>query len=322
MKKKLLISTLIVILILSMSMALLVGCGNKKPNFGEQTVGAVKPTDAQIVAEINSGMSAYDMLQAGMKNYYNADVAISAYNGNVATKVGPITINQLVESSKIRIGKGDADGNNANKAKYFADNKSYSIAANLYEKMVITPDEIKYINAKKGDTSHKDKSEWGQGWSVKNWNTVENDFDDVKALAEAKSNNPTILWMYDLQKDYVLSEGTKAPVLKDGVYTFTLNFDPVKSTANYIETMRAQLEVNAGMGVEGLTFETLEITVEMWDNGMIKRIYITESYFMKMTDVPVIKSLNSSITLNSDTQFAYAESEGFKYDEHVAAFGK
>ena len=320
MKKKLLISTLVVILILSMAMAMMVGC-KKTPNFGEQNlVGAEKPTNVETVAEVSSGMSAYEMLQAGIANYFNAEVAVSAYNGNVATKVAGITINQLVESTKIRIGKGDATGNNANGAKYFADNKSYSIAANLYEKMVITPDEIKYKNAKKGKTGHKG-SVWGDGWSVSEWNTVEY-FDQVSELANDKNNDPTVLWMYDLQKDFVLEKGTTTPELKDGVWSFTLNFDPIKSTANYIETMRAQLEVNAGMGVENLTFEQLEIKVEMWDNGMIKRIFITESYHMKMVNVPVIKSLNSSITLNSDTQYAYAETENFKYDDFVADFSK
>lgn len=314
MKKKLLISTLIVILILSMTMAMLVGC-KKDVDFGPQVIGEEKP-DIDIVTPINSGMSGFEMLQAGMDNYYNAEVAIARYNGNVGTKVVGVTVNQLVESTKIRVGKGDAEGNNAYGASYFADNRSYSIAANLYEKMIINEDEILYKNAKKGETKHSKNAEWGDGWKVGSWNGEE-EFDSVAELAEDKSNNPTILWMYDLQAAYVL-EGSTAPALKDGVYTFTLKFDPIKSTANYIETMRAQLEVNAGMGVEDLVFEELNIQVEMWENGAIKRLYITESYKMKM-DIGIGK-LNSSITLYSDTQYAYAQEEGFKLEDHVKAF--
>ncbi|MDE6614030.1 MAG: hypothetical protein K2K24_00820, partial [Clostridia bacterium] len=98
-------------------------------------------------------------------------------------------------------------------------------------------------------------------------------------------------------------------------YTFTLVFDPEKSTVEYVKQMRVQLEVNAGMGVSDLEFERLEIKVEMWKNGMFKRLYITESYKMKMAGI-----INSSITLYSDTQYAYEEVAGYTLKEHYDAF--
>ncbi|MDE7337604.1 MAG: hypothetical protein K2N32_05755, partial [Clostridia bacterium] len=264
---------------------------------------------------LSADMSAYEMLQVGIENYYNADVAVSAYNGNVATKLLGLEVFQLVESTKIREGKGDAEGENANNATYFADNKSFSRFAKLYEKMVIKPGEnIRYKTAKEG-IDHNDKT--GE-WSVKTWKDVEY-YQEVLDLADAKNNNPTVLWMYDLQEDYVLADETETPVLKDGVYSFTIKFDPIKSTANYIDTMKAQLEGNANMPVDGLTFEELNLNVELGDNGAIKRIFITESYFMKMK-VPILGYINSSITLNSDTQYAYKQVDGLKLQEHIDAF--
>ena len=91
MKKKLLISTLIVVLILSMSMAMLVGC-KKTAEFGEQTIGTEKPDMDTI--PVDSDMSAFEMLQVGVENYYNADVAVSTYNGFVDTKLLGIAVVQ------------------------------------------------------------------------------------------------------------------------------------------------------------------------------------------------------------------------------------
>ena len=309
MKKKLLISTLVVILILSMSMAMLVGCKHDV-DFGEQKIGTTAP-DIEATP-ITSDMTAFEMLEIGVENYYNADVAVSSYNGSVVTKVAGLNVTQLVESIKIRVGKGDEGGNNENGASYFADSKSSGVAK-LYEKMVITPDEVKYKNAKSGIGKDKNTGEW----SASKWNG-ETTFGEVEELADAKDNNPTILWMYNLKEEYILkdSENTTAPELtKDGYYTFSLDFDPVKSTENYIDTMKAQLEGNAGMKVSGLEFRTLRLKVEIWENGAIKRIYITESYKMVIASI-----INSVITLNSDTQYAYEEIEGYKLAEHVKAF--
>lgn len=319
MKKKILISAVVVIMVLSMTMVMFAGCKDKEIDFGPQTIGVASPTNFETES-ITSDMTAYQMLKVGMNNYYDAPVAVTVYNGSVATTVIGVTINQLVESCKIRVGQGDADGNNVNGAKYFADNRSYSMAANLYEKMIITEDEVLYKNAKNGKTKYDDKKDV---WTVKggDWNSEE-EYDDIAALAKAKSNNPTILWMYDLQESFVLSTST-APSLAGEVYSFTLDFDPIKSTANYIDTMKAQLEVNAGMPVEGLEFTKLQLKVEMWSNGTIKRIQIVESYKMKLVLKALANAkLNSELTLRSDTQFAYEEVEGYKFADHLKQYNE
>lgn len=326
MKKKLFISTLAIVLILSMSIAMFAGCNGNAPEFGEQTLGTTKPTNVETSATLTEGMSAFEMLEVGIENFYDADYVASFYNGSVKTKVIGMTITQLVESLKIRKGKGDIEGNNANGASYFADSRSYSSVAKLYEQMIITPDDIRYINATKSGTKYDKKT---GTWSIKEWNAEQTGYVDVLDFADEKQNNPTILWMYNLKEDYVIPAGKELPVKKnamsettavekkDGYYTFTISFDPTETTKDYIGTMKQQLEVNAGMGVDGLTFEELKLEVELWDNGMFKRLFITESYFMKMAGI-----INSSITLYSDTQFTYEEVDGYKYDENVATFGK
>ncbi len=298
----------VVALILVASVAIFAGCAQKlDPNM---RIGKTAPTSFET-KPVDKNMSAFEMLAIGVENYYNADYAITAYQGGVETKVLGIGVNQYVESTKIREGKGDPSGNNATGATYFNDSKGKG-AAKLYEKMVISPSEIKYKNAASGVSQKKDGT-----WTAKKWNAVEKNFADVQDFAKKKASNPTVLWMYDLQKDYIKEATT--PELKDGVYKFKIVFDPVECTKNYINTMKAQLEVNAGMPVQELVFKALSFDVELWENGALKRIKIVESYKMKL-DIS-IGLLDSVVTMNADNQFSYDKNEkGYALQDHLAAF--
>ncbi|MDE6188701.1 MAG: hypothetical protein K2G37_00245, partial [Clostridia bacterium] len=184
MKKKILLLTVTVVLILSMSMALLAGCGGDPVEFGEQTIGTEAPSN--VAYSVEDGMSAFEMLEVGVKNYYDADVAVMSYKGSVVTTIlGGIKVTQNVISNKIRVGKGDEGGNNANKAKYFADNQSYGYTS-LYEKMIIDGNSVTYKNS----SSQKYDEDNGT-WKKVKWNSDEK-YDSVAALEKEKNNNPTI----------------------------------------------------------------------------------------------------------------------------------
>lgn len=313
--KKVLISIVIVALMLTIALSAFAGCTHELEELDvndfeiiEMNIGKDMPAVEGATA-LKSDMTAFEMLETAVTNYYNADYAISQLLGSVATYIGPIKVTQMVDAAKIRSGKGDASGNNANGASYFADSISYSQFASLYEKIVITPDEIKYRNA---DTKYARRQDTVE---VKEWNGIDTNFKDVADFTAKKSNNPTVLWMYDLQKDYVQKASDPIYDAETKTYRFAIIFDPEKSTVEYKKTMQQQLEGNAGMKVEGLEFKQLRLRVVLWENGMIRNMYITESYQMKLAGV-----IDSVITLNSDVQYSFNPNEaGYDIAENIAS---
>lgn len=313
--KKVLISIVVIVMMVTVALCAFAGCTPDLPPLTvddfeiiEMKIGKEMPT-AEGATPLDSSMSSYEMLQTAVANYYNADYAISQLLGSVVTSIGPIKVTQMVDAAKIRSGKGDANGNNANGAKYFADSISYSQFASLYEKIVITPDTIKYRNA---DTKYIRRQDTVE---VKSWNGIDTNFEDVADFTAKKSNNPTVLWMYDLQEDFIQEKSDPKYDEATKTYRFAIIFDPVKSTTEYVKTMQQQLEVNAGMKVEGLEFLQLRLRVVLWENGMIRNMYITESYKMKLAGV-----IDSVITLNSDVQYSFDPNEaGYDIDTNIAS---
>lgn len=313
--KKVLISIVVIVMMVTVALCAFAGCTPDLPPLTvddfeiiEMNIGKEMPT-VEGATPLDSSMSSYEMLQTAVANYYNAEYAISQLLGSVVTSIGPIKVTQMVDAAKIRSGKGDANGNNANGAKYFADSISYSQFASLYEKIVITPDTIKYRNA---DTKYIRRQDTVE---VKSWNGIDTNFEDVADFTAKKSNNPTVLWMYDLQEDFIQEKSDPKYDEATKTYRFAIIFDPVKSTTEYVKTMQQQLEVNAGMKVEGLEFLQLRLRVVLWENGMIRNMYITESYKMKLAGV-----IDSVITLNSDVQYSFDPNEaGYDIDTNIAS---
>ena len=195
-------------MILTITCMALAGCGFKEAKVKdftppEMAIGATMPNWDGIVP-INAEMSAFQMLQVGMENFYNAEYAAIEYNGGVnMTLAGTIKVNQVVQSTKIREGKGDASGNNANGARYFADNKSHSQFAKIYEKFIIEDGRYERKAAKKDDISYAKPDSKGRNgrlgkWTIKKFSEPDT-YKSVQELADTNHNNPTILWMYDLQ---------------------------------------------------------------------------------------------------------------------------
>lgn len=313
--KKVLISIVVIVMMVTVALCAFAGCTPDLPPLTvddfeiiEMNIGKEMPT-VEGATPLDSSMSSYEMLQTAVANYYNAEYAISQLLGSVVTSIGPIKVTQMVDAAKIRSGKGDANGNNANGAKYFADSISYSQFASLYEKIVIKPDTIKYRNA---DTKYIRRQDTVE---VKSWNGIDTNFEDVADFTAKKSNNPTVLWMYDLQEDFIQEKSDPKYDEATKTYRFAIIFDPVKSTTEYVKTMQQQLEVNAGMKVEGLEFLQLRLRVVLWENGMIRNMYITESYKMKLAGV-----IDSVITLNSDVQYSFDPNEaGYDIDTNIAS---
>ncbi|MDE6361561.1 MAG: hypothetical protein K2L53_01130, partial [Clostridia bacterium] len=271
---------------------------------------------------INKDMTSFEMLQVGMENFYNAKYATIEYNGGVfMTLANVLKVNQVVQSTKIRNGVGDAAGNNANGATYFADNKSHSTFAKIYEKFIIKPDQYTRKAASKG-INYIEPNQKGSGrlgaWSVGGWATPTN-YKSLQDLVTKNSNNPTILWMYDLQKEYIQEQMNPVYDEEEKSYKFAFLFEPEKSTEEYQKVMKVQLETNANMPIDGLAFKQLMLEVVLWENGMIRSIYVSEVYHMKMVLGGI--GIDSDVKLTATQLFSYnPNEEGYKIDEHLSAF--
>lgn len=276
----------------------------------DMNIGKNMPENVNAVS-INEDMTAYEMFDTAIKNYYNADFVISQQYGTALTSMGVVKKSQVVDVAKVRDGKGDASGQNLYGATYFSDSISYSSLAHLYEKMVVYPDQILYRNA---NTSYLRKE---NSINVKSWNEVQSSFENLDDFTQKKYNNPTLLWMYDTAEENVQESSEPIYDEKTGTYRFVLLLDPVKATKSYINTMKAQLSENAGMTVNNLEFLQLRLRVVLWENGMIRNIHITESYNMKLSG----GLLNGNVTLKSEVQFSYDRGEaGYNLADNINGF--
>lgn len=276
------------------------------------TIGASKPTVAGTTA-INSKMTAYQMMEAAINNYYDADYAANICQvGGVVTKVGPINVAQAVLSAKIRQGKGTSSS-----AKYFCYSKSVGIA-NMWEEYYTVGDgKVAYRknNGPKGakDADGRDRVTAGSWGATVNYNS----FDDFKA---ATSTDYTKIWSYDVNPNSVTKESAQSTPVYDKAaqcYYFTISLDINNEAAfnDYIEVMKYQLSGNMGMDVTSLVFQKLDLEFSVWDNGQLRYIYIHEAYAMNLSKVPVIGKLNGMVIENNCmNEFAFDPAEGFPYD--------
>lgn len=312
--KKSLISILVVVMILSVSLMAFAACVNGENVDVELQIGLTKPTEAGKTP-IDSSMDGRTMFQAVVQNYYDAEYVASQLWGRVDTKVGPIETSQMVDAIKIREGKGDANGNNANGATYYLDNISYSQFAALYEKIYVKSDEILYRSA---NVDYDKKA----GIEIKSWNGIKT-YADVAAYNDDQCNNPTTLWGYDSSDENVQEVTTPVYNKEEGVYSFTvtLNTDD-KTIGAYKKTMAKQLE-NAGKTAEEISFKSLSITLYVWDNGMVRNMEIKESYKLVVglsLGLTTMK-LNSVVSLISNVQYTYDKNEqGYILSEYIEKF--
>lgn len=277
-----------------------------------KTIGANKPTVAGATA-VTSSMTAYEMMEAAVSNYYAADYAANICQvGGVNTKVGPVSVAQAVLSAKVRQGKSTDS-----KAKYFCYSKSAGIA-NMWEEYYTVGDgKVVYRSSK---SPKKAKDENGRTRVVSGaWNAQKN-YDNFAAFKEATSTDFTKIWSYDVNPKSVTKESAQSKPVYDkavGCYYFTISLDinNAEAFADYIEVMKYQLSGNMGMDVTSLVFSKLDLEFSVWDNGQIRYLYIHEAYAMNLSKVPVIGKLNGMVIENDCmNEFSFDAAEGIPYD--------
>ena len=290
------------------------------------TVSEVYPENITPTVAINGDMSATEMLAAAIENYYGADFAIARTTGSLTTKVmnGAITLTQFVKSVTIRDGASDADN------KLFYQNLSGTAGGSLPIEIKIY-EETDYV--KSGDSVNmyfrsantkslelkSKKNAQGQiddAWFE--WKGGEADFTDVLSYTDLdtyvndRASDPTRIWMYDINENTILSDKTVEPQLVTDpdnpslkYYTFSVSGNVNKedtehySVAEYEEQMLYML-ASQNQNPSEFYFTEITLDVQVWPNGHLRKVDVTESYYMKLMSV-----VESDVTLKSTKAFFF-----------------
>lgn len=316
------VSILAIIIIAVIMGTMFMGCDDKFDEVTitpftpeEMTMGTAKPTAAPVTA-ITENSTATEMFYAAIDNFYGADYVSTYLKGNVETSIKGIKVNQLVVGNKVRQGKANTAG-----SKYFVDNRSYSLFAQVYEETYVDATGKAYIRSATGVKYNDGKDSTGkglEGWTKK-FKAAES-FATVNALVADKVNDPTKIWMYDTNVEGAIDQITKVEKVEGkDQYKFSIIFNLDKVTQNYKAVMEYML--NQSVKSEGLTFLALKFDVVVWDNGYIADLYITEQYQVKIAGI-----IDSAIELKSRQQYSYNPAEaGYtmaEKDTYCAAWAK
>ena len=210
--------------------------------FGER-----RPSIAPTV-QITSDMSAIEMLEVGIANYYGANYVTSDSEGSFSTTVMGLNFYQFVKSLTVR------QGNLSGDYRQFSNNISGSVGNSPIKIMIWEETAIEknggsmLINFRKANhddliankTSDNDYElafEEGKGF-----NAIESysDIDDYQLTASIV--DPTKIWMYDINEKTYDKEKTVEPKKNDdGTYTFKIVADPKASTVEYTKQIMYML---------------------------------------------------------------------------------
>ena len=305
-----------------------VACGGSSMNLRSEVANVAPKLDPTV--EINGDMSAIEMLNAAVANYYGADFAIARTSGSLTTEVLKMKLTQFVKSVTIRDGASDADN------KLFYQNQSgtvkdggllgAAIDIKIWEEtdyvksgdsvnMYFRSANSKSLTANKyNDTDGTITDTWFE------WNNGTADFTDVLTYnsldeyANERYADPTRIWMYDINENTILSDKTVAPKLETdpdtGAQYYTLsvsgNVDKTSdnySVAEYEEQMMYMLQ-SQGQNPSDFYFTEIKLDVQVWPNGFLRQVKVTESYYMELMGF-----VSSVVTLTSTKAFFFDEND-------------
>ena len=306
-----------------------VACGGSSMNLRSEVANVAPKLDPTV--EINGDMSAIEMLNAAVANYYGADFAIARTSGSLSTEVIGMKLTQFVKSVTIRDGASDADN------KLFYQNQSGTVKDGSFLGAAIDIkiwEETDYV--KSGDSvnmyfrSANSKSLTAQKYNDTDgtitdtwfeWNNGTADFTDVLTYnsldeyANERYADPTKIWMYVINENTILNDKTVAPKLETdpdtGAQYYTLsvsgNVDKTSdnySVAEYEEQMLYMLK-SQGQTPSKFEFTEIRLDVQVWPNGFLRQVVVTESYEMGLAG----DLIDSVVTLTSTKAFFFDEND-------------
>lgn len=305
-----------------------VACGGGAINLSS-TVANGAP-DLQPTKEINANMSAIEMLTAAVDNYYGADFAIARTTGSLTTEVVGMKLTQFVKSVTIRDGASGADN------KLYYQNQSgtvkdggllgNAINIKIWEETdyVKSGDSVNmYFRSANSDALTAQKLTDAEGVITDTWFewnggaadfTATKSYNSLDTYIEERASDPTKIWMYDINANTILNDKTVAPKLDTDpdtgaqYYTFSVsgNVDKTSdnySVAEYEEQMLYMLQ-SQGQNPSKFEFTEIRLDVQVWPNGFLRQVKVTESYIMELMGFA-----ESVVTLISTKAFFFDEND-------------
>ena len=286
MKKR---SLLIVAILLATAVACALcfgACDSVNPEYGQtdpfENVGAPEASPAKRL-DYSSSMTAADLLDIGFYNYYNADYVVSANYGYNATIGGGMDMNgQYIDGYKIRKGVyNDADPLSAD---CYHLSRSGGLAQKTWEEGLIVDGDLRHRITDSSNIAFSKDTQMIRIEDADNFKYTEYG-DDLDSYNNTVCNDPTKILMYDifdtgamkLIRSSIDEEGDVSYDAAKGVYSFKIKFDPEESTVDYIRVIEANLK-KTSKGARISEFTKLELNVEMWESGLIKKIAVSEQY--------------------------------------------
>lgn len=297
-----------------------VACNPDELNLSNEVV-ATQP-DITPTATLDASMSAIEMLEVGMENYYGANFAVARTTGALVTDVLSMKLTQFVKSVTLRDGAADEDN------KLFYQNLSGTAPSGLlgsaivikiweetdYEKTGNTEDI--YFRGADTDKLNIDKHEengvitdawleWQDG--VVSFMPTEQ-YNDLTTYVKEKASDPTKMWMYDINENTILSDKTVAPTYNEegGYYEFSVSGNVDANSPNYsVEEYEKQMLYmlqSQGQNPSKFYFTEITLDVQIWPNGFLRQVEVTESYMMVLMGF-----VNSEVTLESTKAFFFEE---------------
>lgn len=298
-------------------------CAIRSDNL-EELVSSVRDMGAPKAAAargINADMSAEEMMEVGFYNYYAAPYVVSEnYSTNTTTPPGSDAAfnQQYIDGYKIRKGVYSESDPLASQAYHLVISAGAMGSSRRIEEAIVDGGKINYrtISGSKlefNDDTGMLKVADGSAFEYKDYGT------DLEKYNTEVCNDPTKVFTYNIYDtaSNALAEGcvfeATDPVFdgEKGVYTFSVTFDNEVVTRDYIQLLELNLAKQGGGDV---TYQSLKMDFEMWQDGHIKSISILEKYNFRMF-------LSLDNIYDADVYFAYDEQDcGYIMAEYANAF--
>ena len=287
----------VVMCIAAISAVTLMGCTPGDVPDGDGDFGSKVPVGIQVNNSISANMSAFEMYNAGLANYYDQNYVAISQSGIVKSLEAPsIAKSELyLTSNKIKSGT-------TNFFEIHTASIKCLVNIGLMEEMVVENGAYRRraaMSAKKNDD---------YSLTANNWKDAEN-FNSV-ALAKRDGgyyNDPTKMNMLNISSDDVISSSVPEYDAKTGQYTFTMSFNCSTVAEDYIPVMEGNMK-SQGVTPNDLKFTELSFEVVMWDNGLIRSISSSETYYM-MAKLPVVGTKYMKMNNAFNNNYSYNPTE-------------
>ncbi len=270
-------------------------------------IGETLPADIEVTYSINENMSAWEMFEAGVKNYYDQKYTamLTIGEAKAGDEESPLA-KMNIESVKI-VQNGNIYSKNT---VIVTDSPVLVIVRGFAESAT----EVAVINDTVTRREAKSFGETDGIYGVKEW-------DEKITMSYADYytgytlDDPKKLFTFNHTAETVDASVTTAPVDEGDYYTFTIGFDLVASVGDYgkviIENALSENK-REGAGVE-LTKHYYKVT--MWKNGLIRSYENCDQYTIIAPSDAFVN--NQQTTNNTTVYFSYNEKE-MVFDEYTA----